>query len=108
MNKIDELVKQCFWNYDRKQKERLSVNTRVWHNYDHSYLFLFKNLIATNDIKNKILHIDFKGFTTKTTKNRLNAILSQINYRINYHKGLPLLDNHTYLLVNKFYEINYK
>jgi hypothetical protein len=107
MNKINGLVKECFWNYDPKQKERLSPNTKIWHNQDHSYLFLFENLIATNDIKNKILHIDFKGYVTKTTKNRLNSILSKINYQISYHKGLPLLDNHTYLPTDRFYQIRY-
>ena len=108
MNKIDELVKEHFWNYDPKQKERLSPNTKVYHRENISYLFLFDNLIAKNDIKNKTLYIDFKGYTTKTTKNRLNSILSKINSQISYHRGLPLLDNHIYLPTDKFYQINYK
>jgi hypothetical protein len=107
MRKIDELVKQKFWNYDPTEKERLSVNTRIQHNDDYSYLFLFENLITKHDLKSKILYIDFKGYTTKITKNRLNAVLSKINQGINYFKGIPLLNNAIYLPTDRFHKIKY-
>lgn len=107
MNKIDELVKKRFWNYDPKQKERLNNNTKISHINQYSYLFLFENLIATNDIKNNILYINFNGYITKTTKNRLNAVLSEINYYINYFKKMPLLNNHNFIPTNEIYKIQY-
>lgn len=107
MRKIDELVKQQFWNYDPKQKERLSRNTRIQHYNSHSNLLLFQSLIATNDIQNKILNISFDGYTTKTTKNRLNAILSEINQYIRFYKGMPLLNDSNFIPTNKWYKIHY-
>ena len=107
MNKIDELVKELFWSYDPTQKERLNVNTKIQHSDAHSYLFLFGNLIAKNDLKNKILYIDFKGYTTKTTKNRLNAVLSEINQHIKYFKGVPLLNDRNFIPTNEWYKIYY-
>lgn len=107
MNKIDELVKQKFWNYDPKQKERLSVNTKVQHYNNYTNLYLFENLIATNDINNNILYINFNGYITKITKNRLNAILSEINYHINYFKKMPLLNHKNFIPCNELYKIQY-
>ena len=107
MNKIHELVKQKFWSYDPKQKERLSINTRIQHSNDYSNLFLFENLIAKNDLKNKILYIDFKGYITKTTKNRLNAVLLEINQYIRYYKGMPLLNDRNFIPTNETYKIHY-
>ena len=108
MNKINELVKQKFWNYDPRQKEKLNINTKVHHNDQHSYLFLFENLIATNDIQNKVLHINFKGYTTKITKNRLNAVLSEINQYIRYYKGMPLLNDCNFIPTNEICKIHYE
>lgn len=107
MNKIDELVKEKFWNYDPMQTQKLNVNTKIQHYNAHSNLYLFENLIATNDLQNNILIIDFNGYVTKTTKNRLNAVLSEINQHIRYFKGIPLLNDRNFIPTNGIYKIKY-
>ena len=71
-----------------KQMNRAVVNKNDWSNSntvveynsntDCSTVYLHNNRIATYDHNNEALKLSSCGYTTNTTKSRLNAILSEI------------------------------
>ena len=70
VNKVDWMV------------DSLHSNTKVEYNSstDCSTIVLFRTAIAVYDHKNQALKLNSGGYTTNTTKSRLNAILDEIDY----------------------------
>ena len=68
VNKVDWMV------------DSLHSNTKVEYNSstDCSTIVLFRTAIAVYDHKNQALKLNSGGYTTNTTKSRLNAILQEL------------------------------
>ena len=92
MRKISELARNAFYNSNDFRKN----NTRVEHNFidNFSYLYLHSNCIAKRDNTNNKLYVNHCGYTTNTTKERLNSLngvsICQRNY-IWYLGGMKML-----------------
>lgn len=83
MRKITKKASKAFWSF----KNMNSSNTRIEHEKDgegkviRSKVFLFNNLIIWRDFVNPdgqncdIVKINFRGWNTRTTRERVNGIL---------------------------------
>ena len=82
MRKISELARNAFYNGNDFRKD----NTRVEHNFsdNFSYLYLHGNCIAKRDNINNKLYVNHCGYTTNTTKERLNGLYGVSIYQRNY------------------------
>ena len=78
MRKIEQQMNRALVN----RKNWAGSNTSVSYNEntDCSSVYLHGHQIATLDHKNQALKLSSCGYTTNTTKSRLNAILDEIDY----------------------------
>ena len=78
MRKIEQQMNRALVN----RKNWAGSNTSVSYNEntDCSSVYLHGHQIATLDHKNQALKLSSCGYTTVTTKSRLNAILDEIDY----------------------------
>tara|TARA_R100001594_G_scaffold38317_1_gene69353 strand:- start:157 stop:495 length:339 start_codon:yes stop_codon:yes gene_type:complete len=76
MRKIEQQMNRAIVN----KNDWSNSNTNVEYNSftDCSTVVLHRTAIATYDHKNEALKLNSGGYTTNTTKSRLNAILSEI------------------------------
>ncbi len=78
MRKITENAVMAFDNsYEFK-----SGNTRVKVTEAYTELYLFNNLIAQKDRSTYEVKISSCGYTTTTTRERLNGLLSRYNFNL--------------------------
>ena len=77
MRKISREASEAFWN----EKDYTKSNTRVLVFDTHVDFYLHGNMIATRSRLFDHLYINHCGWTTPTTKERLNAILNVGGYR---------------------------
>ena len=80
MRKIEQQMNRAIVNKVDWMVDSLHSNTKVEYNSstDCSTIVLFRTAIAVYDHKNQALKLNTGGYTTNTTKSRLNAILSEI------------------------------
>ena len=76
MRKIEQQMNRAIVN----KNESSNSNTKVDYNSntDCSTVVLHRTAIAVYDHNNEALKLNSGGYTTNTTKSRLNAILSEI------------------------------
>ena len=87
MRNITELATRAFFNGDNF---KLS-NTEVHADCTGVYLYLFNNLIAKR--VGERVSITLAGYSTLTTRERLNGILGKYNKRITTKKGIVYMQD---------------
>ena len=78
MRKIEQQMNRALVNRNNWAGSNTSVSYN--ENTDCSSVYLHGHQIATLDHKNQALKLSSCGYTTNTTKSRLNAILDEIDY----------------------------
>jgi len=92
MRKISIDSTRAFLNGDKFNRD----NTKVSVNNNYAFMYLFGNWIARKNLKNGNININNCGYTTTTTKDRLNAI---IYYSSSGHEYTHIFQkNHTWYI----------
>lgn len=105
MRKIEqemiEAIKQ--WKNYRKDNTRVEVDENI---SGLIYVFLHNHMIATIDFSNNTISLRDARFQTKTTKSRLNTILSYFGLPTIYTKKFQWYIGDKEWYGSKFFEIN--
>ena len=82
MRKIEQQMNRAISNKADWMVNSNHSNTRVEYNglTNCSTVYLYRTAIATLDHHSNALKLNSGGYTTNTTKSRLNAILSEFKY----------------------------
>ena len=78
MRKIEQQMNRAIVN--RNNWSNSNTNVDYNSNKDSSTIVLHRTAIAVYDHKNQALKLNTGGYTTNTTKSRLNAILDEVMY----------------------------
>ena len=84
MRKISELARNAFYNNEHFKKDNTEVIIEVYPDYKTTKLYLHGKCIAKRDNINNKLYVNHCGYTTNTTKERLNSLYGVSIYQKNY------------------------